>query len=71
VAFTVSDRGAGMTDDEMRTALLPFHSSKKTGGGLGLSLCSEIVEAHRGRLRLVRREADGTAVVVWLPVIRS
>jgi nitrogen fixation/metabolism regulation signal transduction histidine kinase len=71
VAFTVSDRGAGMTDDEMRTALLPFHSSKKTGGGLGLSLCSEIVEAHRGRLRLVRREAGGTAVVVWLPVIRS
>lgn len=71
VTFTVSDRGAGMSDDEMRTALLPFHSSKKTGGGLGLSLCSEIVEAHRGRLQLVRREAGGTAVVVWLPATRA
>ena len=67
VTFTVTDRGAGMSDDDMRSALLPFHSSKKSGGGLGLSLCAEIVEAHRGRLRLVRREGGGMAVVVWLP----
>lgn len=67
VTFVVSDRGHGMSDEDMRKALLPFHSSKKTGGGLGLSLCAEIVEAHRGRLRLVRREGGGMAVAVWLP----
>ncbi len=66
LTFTVADRGHGMSDDEMRTALLPFYSSKKTGGGLGLALCAEIVEAHRGRLRLVRRDGGGTAVAVWL-----
>lgn len=71
VSLTVADRGHGMSDDEMRKALLPFHSSKKGGGGLGLSLCSEIVEAHRGRLRLVRREGGGMAVSVWLPRDRS
>jgi two-component system nitrogen regulation sensor histidine kinase NtrY len=71
VRFTVADRGQGMSDAQMRAALLPFHSTKKTGGGLGLSLCAEIVEAHRGRLRLARREGGGIAVSVWLPYSSS
>ncbi len=67
VRFTVLDRGTGMDEETMRKALLPFHSSKKAGAGLGLSLCSEIVEAHRGRLHLARRAGGGMAVSVWLP----
>ncbi len=67
VRLTVLDRGTGMDEETMRKALLPFHSSKKAGAGLGLSLCSEIVEAHRGRLHLARRAGGGMAVSVWLP----
>lgn len=67
VRFTVYDRGSGMDEDTMRKALLPFHSSKKAGAGLGLSLCSEIVDAHGGRLHLARREGGGMAISVWLP----
>jgi len=67
VLLTVLDRGSGMDEDTMRKALLPFHSFKKTGSGLGLSLCSEIVEAHGGRLHLARRQAGGMAISVWLP----
>jgi two-component system nitrogen regulation sensor histidine kinase NtrY len=67
VLLTVLDRGTGMDEDTMRKALLPFHSFKRTGSGLGLSLCSEIVEAHGGRLHLARRQAGGMAISVWLP----
>lgn len=67
VRIKVKDRGAGMTDDVMRKALLPFYTSKPTGSGLGLPLCREIVEAHGGHLRLERREGRGTTVVFWLP----
>jgi PAS domain S-box-containing protein len=67
VRFRVLDRGASMTDEVMRKALLPFYTSKPAGSGLGLPLCREIVEAHGGRLRIEQREAGGTAVVCWVP----
>lgn len=67
VRFRVLDRGAGMSDEVLNKALLPFYTSKPGGSGLGLPLCREIVEAHGGRLRIERREGGGTAVVCWLP----
>jgi nitrogen fixation/metabolism regulation signal transduction histidine kinase len=67
VRFRVLDRGAGLSDEGMRKALLPFYTSKPGGSGLGLPLCREIVEAHGGRLRLERRKEGGTAVVCWIP----
>lgn len=67
VVLRVADRGRGMADDEMRSALVPFFSTKRSGAGLGLALCREIVEAHGGRLRLEQRAGGGTAVVCWLP----
>jgi two-component system, NtrC family, nitrogen regulation sensor histidine kinase NtrY len=65
--ITVSDRGGGMTDDVMRNALVPFFSTKEKGTGLGLALCREIVEAHRGKLRLARRDGGGMEITCWLP----
>jgi nitrogen fixation/metabolism regulation signal transduction histidine kinase len=67
VRLCVLDRGAGLSDEELKKALLPFYTSKATGSGLGLPLCREIVEAHGGRLRIERRAGGGTAVVCWLP----
>ena len=67
VLLRVADRGRGMSEDEMRSALVPFFSTKRAGAGLGLALCREIVEAHGGRLRLEQRPGGGTAVVCWLP----
>ena len=63
----VLDRGSGMDDETMKRALLPFYSSKPTGSGLGLALCSEIVQAHGGTLRLERRAGGGIAVTCVLP----
>jgi nitrogen fixation/metabolism regulation signal transduction histidine kinase len=66
-AVRVLDRGSGMTESELRQALLPFYSTKPDGTGLGLALSSEIIEAHGGRLTLQRREGGGIAVTFTLP----
>jgi nitrogen fixation/metabolism regulation signal transduction histidine kinase len=65
--ITVADRGSGMTDEVLRNALVPFFSTKEKGTGLGLALCREIVEAHRGKLRLARRVGGGMEITCWLP----
>jgi nitrogen fixation/metabolism regulation signal transduction histidine kinase len=67
VRLRVLDRGSGMSEEELKKALLPFYTSKATGSGLGLPLCREIVEAHGGHLRIERRKGGGTEVVCWLP----
>jgi two-component system nitrogen regulation sensor histidine kinase NtrY len=67
VELEVVDRGKGMSDDVLRNALLPFYSTKKSGTGLGLALCREIIEAHGGHLSLHHRDGGGVAVRIWLP----
>jgi len=63
----VLDRGSGMSEHVLNNALLPFYSTKRSGTGLGLSLCREIAEAHGGRISLANRPDGGLAVSVWLP----
>jgi nitrogen fixation/metabolism regulation signal transduction histidine kinase len=66
-SLRVLDRGSGMDDEALRQALLPFHSTKPGGSGIGLALSNEIVEAHGGRMVIQRREGGGVGVGVWLP----
>ncbi|MEM6638642.1 MAG: ATP-binding protein [Pseudomonadota bacterium] len=65
--FDVLDRGSGMSDKVLKSALLPFYSTKQSGTGLGLPLCREIVEAHGGRLSMNNRRQGGLKVRVALP----
>jgi nitrogen fixation/metabolism regulation signal transduction histidine kinase len=63
----VIDRGLGMDAETMEKALLPFYSTKKSGTGLGLPLCREILEAHGGKISLQGNDEGGTIVTCWLP----
>ena len=67
IRLQVLDRGGGMSETVLNNALLPFYSTKRSGTGLGLSLCREIAEAHGGRISLANRPEGGLAVSVWLP----
>lgn len=63
----VLDRGPGMDGDLLRGAMLPFFTTKKTGTGVGLPLCREILAEHGGRLSIRNREGGGLAVTCFLP----
>jgi nitrogen fixation/metabolism regulation signal transduction histidine kinase len=66
-SIQVLDRGAGMSEEVLRNALLPFYSTKPAGAGLGLTVCREVIEAHGGRISVANRPGGGLAVSLWIP----
>jgi signal transduction histidine kinase len=74
----VRDTGCGMPPEVLRKIFEPHFSTKagpdetgKGGSGLGLSSCREIVEAHRGRIRVESAPGKGTAITVRLPALKT
>lgn len=72
-AFTVRDRGPGLTDDELASATHRFWRVRKggQGTGLGLTLVQAVVTAFPGGLELARREGGGLEARLVLPVAGS
>jgi signal transduction histidine kinase len=62
-----SDAGAGMTPDVIARVFEPFFSTRKDGGGLGLAVCREIVQRHRGAISIESMPGAGTTVTLRLP----
>lgn len=61
VAIKVADNGSGIPDDIMENIFIPFFSTKKTGSGIGLSLCKQIMMLHKGNIIVHSVPGQGTA----------
>ncbi|HKU78081.1 MAG TPA: ATP-binding protein [Pyrinomonadaceae bacterium] len=68
--FSVGDTGRGMTRTFIETRLFrPFSTTKKTGIGLGLYTCREVIKASGGTIKVDSVEGAGTTFRVVLPSI--
>jgi PAS domain S-box-containing protein len=70
--LVVEDEGVGIPEDRLGTVFERFvqvapATSGVGGSGLGLAICREIVAAHGGVIRAVRRPQKGTTFEVLLP----
>lgn len=71
----VLDNGRGMPPEAIRHLTEAFYRvdkarSRAQGGvGLGLTLCSRILELHGGSIAFASREGNGTCVTVCLPEV--
>ena len=60
----VADNGTGMSPDVLEKIFIPFFSTKKSGSGIGLSLCKQIVMLHKGNIQVQSVEGEGTAFLL-------
>ena len=75
VDLSIRDTGSGIPQEKLPKIFDRFYSTKqgpdasgKGGTGLGLALCRDIIEEHRGRLRVESKVGMGTAFTLMLPV---
>jgi protein-histidine pros-kinase len=67
VVLTVEDDGPGLPASMQGRPIQPFVTSKKTGTGLGLTICRRIVEEHGGTIEIHPGRHRGTRVRIALP----
>lgn len=73
-AIRLADTGPGIAPETLRRIFEPFFTTKAGpdssghgGTGLGLSVCRDIIEAHKGRLRVESRVGQGSIFTLRLP----
>lgn len=67
---TISDTGMGIKEEDLPYIFSPFFSTKwkKGGTGLGLSVVSNIISRHNGKVWATSEPGVGTTFIVRLPV---
>jgi len=60
INIKVNDNGAGIPDEIIDTIFVPFFSTKKSGSGIGLSLCKQIMLLHQGKIQAQSTLEKGT-----------
>ena len=74
VLVSVKDQGPGISEEDQKYVFDRFFKTDttrnmdKTGSGIGLAVCDEIVQRHGGRLDIANAEGGGTVVTVYLPL---
>lgn len=59
----IRDEGVGISNSA--NLFVPFYTTKQKGSGIGLALCRQIAESHRGSVSLENRE-DGCGAIAKL-----
>jgi two-component system nitrogen regulation sensor histidine kinase NtrY len=68
VTLEVSDNGCGLAPEVRDRIFEPDFSTKKNGTGLGLTIVKQIIDDHRGYIRIRPNEPRGTRVTMEFPV---
>lgn len=72
--ISVSDEGPGISEENRQLIFLPFEqiqasdALEKGGSGLGLYICKNIVEQHRGSIHVEPSNGNGSTFTVRLPL---
>ena len=62
--IAVSDNGCGILPDVMEKIFVPFFTTKAGGSGIGLTICRQIMNLHRGSITVESEMGKGTKVML-------
>ncbi len=65
--ITVRDTGSGMTDEVQKNLFRAFHTTKRDGTGLGLSVSHRIIHEHGGSIEVESAPGAGSTFRLVLP----
>jgi two-component system, NtrC family, sensor kinase len=70
VEVRIHDNGKGISPEIKDKIFDPFFTTKPVGEGtgMGLAICYQIVEKHRGQIQVISPLGQGTEFVVTLPI---
>ncbi len=68
IVVEVSDEGTGIDQENMEKIFNPFYSTKEKGTGLGLTITSKIMLAHRGKIKVESEKKKGTCFQLYFPI---
>lgn len=73
VIIEVKDTGSGISQENLKKVFDPFFTTKRKDGGvgLGLSICSNIINEHSGLLKVESEEGKGTTVTIILKIAKE
>ncbi len=60
----ISDNGCGIVPEVLDKVFVPFFTTKTGGSGIGLSICRQIMNLHRGNISIESELDKGTKVML-------
>ena len=69
--MTARDFGPGIDQENLERVFQPFYTTKGTGLGMGLAVCSSIIKDHRGRIWAQNNPDGGATFFIELPICES
>lgn len=64
--ITIADNGIGISPTVQEQIFIPFFTTKEEGTGIGLSLCRQIIQLHKGSLDVMSEVGKGAVFTIRL-----
>jgi len=64
VNLIFKDNGKGISEENIDQIFVPFFTTKEKGSGIGLSLCRQIMQLHKGSIKVLSKANVGSEFVL-------
>jgi two-component system, sporulation sensor kinase A len=71
IEIQVIDQGIGIPKELLKRVGEPFYTTKEKGTGIGLMVCFQIIESHKGTIDVASEVGLGTTFTITLPALKE